>query len=129
MRLSTWMTLLALTLLIAASMVSAQHKPAKPKADPITGDWNASLNSEANATGFTLTLKLKLNHSKVTGSYESDHVGSGQITKGAWAANKLSLTLATNHGAFALTGELKHGKLAGKFDAGQMQGNWEANKK
>jgi hypothetical protein len=44
-------------------------------------------------------------------------------------ASKLTLSLETNHGLIALTGELKQGKLTGKFDAGQMQGTWQASKK
>ncbi len=129
MRLRPLLILLALILLVAVATVSAQRKTAKPKADPITGDWNTALTSEANATSFTLTLKLKLDHGRVTGAYESNHVGSGHISQGVWAGNKLSLTLATNHGAIALIGALKQGKLAGNFDAGQMRGTWEASKK
>jgi len=100
----------------------------KPKPDLISGNWTTSLVAAGNST-FTLTMKLKLEGDKVTGSYESDHVGSGKISKGIWAANKLSLTLETNHGPITLTGDLKQGKLSGKFNSGPMQGTWQANKK
>ena len=45
------------------------------------------------------------------------------------AANKLSLTLETNHGPITLAGELKQGKLSGKFNSGPMQGTWQAGRK
>lgn len=104
-----------------------KNKP-KPKPDLISGNWNTSLVAAGNST-FTLTMKLKLEKDKVTGSYESTHVGSGKISKGTWAANKLNLTLETNHGPITLAGELKQGKLAGKFNSGPMQGTWQASKK
>jgi hypothetical protein len=119
---------IVIALTVTASLGAVwQKKAVQPKPDPISGDWNASLASDT--AEFTLTLKLKLEGNKVTGSYESDHVGSGQISKGSWAANKLNFSLETNHGQVALTGELKQGKLAGNFDAGQMQGTWKADKK
>ncbi len=104
-----------------------KNKP-KPKPDLIFGNWNTSLVAAGNST-FTLTMKLKLEKDKVTGNYESTHVGSGKISKGTWAANKLTLTLETNHGPITLTGELKQGKLAGKFNSGPMQGTWQAGRK
>ena len=113
---------------ISATPVEAwQKNKSKPKTDLISGNWNASLVAAGNAT-FTLTMKLKLEGEKVTGSYESTHVGSGKIGKGTWAAKKLSLTLETNHGPITLAGELKQGKLTGKFSSGPMQGTWQANK-
>jgi len=127
-----FISLIVALILAAASTPRAeawQKKSIRPKADTVSGDWNASLTSEASQTGFALTLKLKLEGTKVTGSYESDHVGSGKISKGSWAANKLNITLETNHGLITLTGELKQGKLAGKFDAGPMHGTWQASRK
>jgi hypothetical protein len=120
--------LLAISL-SAASAKTWQKKPTRQKADPISGEWNTSLTAAGSGAGFTLTIKLKLDRDKVTGTYESDHVGSGNIKNGSWAAGKLTLSLETNHGLITLTGELKQSKLTGKFDAGQMQGTWQAEKK
>ena len=115
--------------LLAASVMAWQKKPARQKADPISGEWNTSLTAAGSGAGFTLTMKLKLDRDKVTGTYKSDHLGSGNIKNGSWVASKLTLSLETNHGLIALTGELKQDKLTGKFDAGQMQGTWQASRK
>lgn len=129
MRFKMFVTLIILALACSTTTAAWQKKPSRPKTDPISGDWNTSLISDGNANGFSLTMKLKLDRDKVTGAYESDHVGSGNISKGSWIANKLSLALETNHGQIVLTGEMKQGNLAGKFNAGQMQGTWQANRK
>ena len=76
-----------------------------------------------------LTLTLKLEGNKVTGSYESSHLGSGAISNGSWTDNKLTITVETSHGPLALTGALQNGKLVGEWDAGHVQGKWEAKKK
>lgn len=125
------------TLMIAVALIVAgfsafpveawQKNKSKPKPDLISGNWATSLVAAGNST-FTLTMKLRLEGDKLTGNYESDHVGSGKISKGIWKANKLSLTLETNHGPIALTGELKQGKLSGKFNSGPMQGTWQAKR-
>lgn len=130
MRFKTLMIIVALIVVsFSASPAEAwQKNKSKPKPDLISGNWNTSLVAAGNST-FKLTMKLKLEGDKLTGNYESDHVGSGKISKGVWAANKLSLTLETNHGPITLTGELKQGKLAGKFNSGPMQGTWQASKK
>jgi hypothetical protein len=109
---------------LAASAMPWQHKP---KADAITGEWKAVLITEDNTR--QLTLKLKLEGNKVTGSFESSHLGSGAIQNGSWANHKLTLSVETSHAPLELTGTLQNGKLAGEWDAGHMQGKWEAKKK
>mgnify|MGYP001294620168 CR=1 FL=1 len=133
MRLRTSVILVALTLFAVASQPSAtmpwQPKPKqpKPKADAISGAWAASLITDDNTRQLTLTFKLEGN--KVTGSFESSHLGSGAIDNGSWVNNKLTITLETNHAPVTLTGTLQNGGLAGEWDAGHMQGKWEAKKK
>lgn len=132
MRFKTLMVSIVAALIVvgfSASPAEAWQKTkSKPKPDLISGNWTTSLVAAGNST-FTLTMKLKLEGDKVTGSYESDHVGSGKISKGTWAANKFSVLLETSHGPITLTGELKQGKLGGKFNSGPMQGTWQAGKK
>jgi hypothetical protein len=133
MRLRTSVIMVALTLFVVASSASGtmpwQHKPEqpKPKSDAISGAWDAALIIDDNTVQLTLTLKLEGN--KVTGSFESSHLGSGAINNGSWANNKLTITMETSHAPLTLTGTLKNGKLAGELDAGHMQGKWEAKKK
>src|SRR5262245_54722522 len=112
---------------------TAAPKPAAPAAtpaaggDPISGEWDAT--ADAGGTSLPFTLKLKLDGDKVTGTSESAQ-GSATLSKGSFAANKLSFNLDTPNGAIAMTALLKDGKLVGDFDfAGQMTGKWEAKKK
>ena len=112
---------------------SAAPKPAAPGAaaaaggDPISGEWDAT--ADAGGTSLPFTLKLKLDGDKVTGTSESAQ-GTATLSKGSFAANKLSFNLDTPNGAIAMTALLKDGKLTGDFDfAGQMTGKWEAKKK
>jgi len=121
--------MVVLTLFAVASTASAAMpwQPKQPKEDAISGAWDAALITDDNTVQLTLTLKLEGN--KVTGSSESSHLGSGAISNGSWTNNKLTITVETIHGPLALTGALQNGKLVGEWDAGHMQGKWEAKKK
>ena len=131
MRLRTSVIMSVLTLIAVASTASAtmswQPKQPNPRADAISGAWDAELITDDNTAQLTLTLKLEGN--KVTGSYESSHLGSGAIKGGSWVNNKLTITVETSHAPLTLTGALQNGKLVGEWDAGHMQGKWEAKKK
>lgn len=101
---------------------------AAPARDSVSGEWEASFHAHDDAV--PVTLKLKRDGNKVTGTFESDHLGRGAVSNGSFVANRLSLTLDGPHGAIEITGELNEGKLAGDFHAGEgMQGKWEAKKK
>ena len=128
MRLRTSVIMVALTIVVVAPSASATMPwQRKPKADAISGAWDAVLTTDDNTVQLTLTLKLE--GGKVTGSFESSHLGSGAINNGLWANNKLTITMETSHAPLTLTGTLQNGKLAGELDAGHMQGKWEAKKK
>jgi hypothetical protein len=43
--------------------------------------------------------------------------------------NKLTITVENGHAPLTLTGALQNGKVVGEWDAGHMQGKWEAKKK
>ena len=128
MRLRTSVIMAVLTLFAVASSATATMPwQPKPKADAISGDWDALLTTDDNTVQLTLTLKLEGN--EVTGSFESSHLGNGAINNGSWANNKLTISMETSHAPLTLTGALQNGKLAGDWDAGHMQGKWEAKKK
>jgi hypothetical protein len=128
MRLKTSLILVTLTLFAVTSTASATMSlQTKPNADAISGAWDASLITDDNTRQLTLTLKLE--GTKITGNFESSHLGNGAINNGSWVNNKLTITLETNHALVTLTGALQNGKLAGEWDAGHMQGKWEAKKK
>jgi len=110
-----------------SSMSEGSKPAASPGGDPLSGEWDAS--ADAQGTSIPFTLKLKLDGDKVTGTSESPQ-GSLPISKGTFAAGKLSFSLDTPQGSIGLTGTVKDGKIMGDFDfAGQMTGKWEAKKK
>jgi hypothetical protein len=127
--------ILAVLVLITSSLSTmttgaGQHKsPAHQNEDLISGDWDTFLIPGGSGDEIPLTLKLKLDRDKVTGTFESDHLGLGDVKEGSWTANKLTPSFEMSHGLIKLTGELKQGKLTGKFDAGHTQGTWQAKKK
>ena len=134
MRFRTFVILAVVALMAGSlSMISTgagQHRrPAHQNEDLISGEWDAFLTPAGSGDEVPLTLKLKLDRDKVTGAFESDHLGSGDVKDGSWVGNKLKLSFEAKHGLINLTGELKQGKLAGKFDVGHMQGTWQAKKK
>ncbi len=131
MRFRTFMILVVAVMAVASSVFSAaafEKEPSLKKSDPISGEWRGSFETQDGATTFTVTLKLKLNGDKVTGTGNSDRAGAGTIT-GSWASNELNIAIETDHGTLALTGALKDGTLFGEWDAGHAQGRWEARKK
>ena len=109
-----------------ASTAPWQEEP-RPKSDAISGAWDAVFTTQDNTV--PIILKLKLEGAKVTGTSESSHLGDGTISNGSWANNTLKITVETSHAPIVMTGTLQNGKLAGGWDAGHMQGKWEAKKK
>jgi cellulase/cellobiase CelA1 len=107
----------------ASSTVSWQ---ANPKGDVISGEWVAVITRPNR--NVPITFKLKLEDDKVTGAYESSHLGNGTISNGSWENNKLKITIQSSHGALVLTATLQNDNLAGEWEANQMQGKWEAKK-
>ncbi|HEY6391614.1 MAG TPA: hypothetical protein VIX89_10075 [Bryobacteraceae bacterium] len=101
---------------------------AAPAQDALSGEWEASF--DAHGDSVPVTLNLKRDGNKVTGTFESAHLGRGALSNGSFAANRLSLTMEGPHGTVEFTGQLTAGKLAGEFHMGEeMQGKWEAKKK
>ncbi|MCU1266049.1 MAG: hypothetical protein JWM21_2367 [Acidobacteria bacterium] len=103
--------------------------PVVDSADPISGEWVASLQTQG--TGVPVTFKFKLDGENVTGASESEHLGSGALNDGSWKAGKLSFTMTGKFGVVALTGALHDGKLAGEWSltGKDMKGTWEAKRK
>jgi hypothetical protein len=96
-------------------------------ADPLSGNWDCSADIQGSAMPFTMSLKLE--GDQVTGSTDAGQ-GATPITKGTWAADKLSFSIDTPQGTIVMTGMVKDGKIAGEYDfAGQMKGKWEGKKK
>ncbi len=101
---------------------------AAPAQDSVSGEWEATLNVHDDSVA--VTLKLKRDGNKVTGTFESDHLGRGALSNGSFATNRITFTLPSPHGPIEVSGQLSAGKLAGEFHAGEeVQGKWEARKK
>src|SRR3982751_2222571 len=118
MRLRTFMSLVMVALIAsAASAIMAaplNNKTLHDRADPISGEWDASFYAMGTTTPFTFDLKL--DGHKVTGTAESAHTGPGTLTNGEWTDNKLSFTMEfAAHEAIIVTGTLKDDQLVGEF--------------
>jgi putative ABC transport system permease protein len=112
----------ALAFLMVTALVAA------PAEDPVSGNWEASLN--VNGDAVPVTFKLKRDADKVAGTFESEHLGRGTLTNGSFTANRLSFTLNSPHGPTEFNGMLNAGKITGEFKAGEeVRGKWEATKK
>ena len=102
----------------ATRAASAQAAaPARPAADPISGEWEAAFEF-AGGSPFTRTLKLKLEGTRVTGTAPSPRFGDGTVT-GEWKAGELSLAIEGERGTMA---------LAGDWDVGHASGKWTAKR-
>jgi hypothetical protein len=124
-------TLAALALLAAApAMVAAacsRQKDAKA-ADPISGEWEVTL--EIAGASAQATFDLKLEGDKVTGTADSQHTGPGRVRDGSFKDGALKFTLDFDkHESIALTGAAKDGQLSGEFATEGMTGKWRAKRK
>ncbi|HEY7546408.1 MAG TPA: hypothetical protein VID27_16080 [Blastocatellia bacterium] len=130
MRLGILTVLVIAFVTVASSVFSATsgRELSQNKPDPISGEWKGSFELQSGGDSFAITLKMKLNGDRVTGTSDSDHGGAGTIT-GSWKSGELNIAIETDHGTLALTGALKDGRLFGDWDAGHAQGRWEARKK
>ena len=96
--------------------------------DPISGEWDVAFFVHEKKTPATFTLKL--DGVKVTGTAFSEHTGAGTVRDGKWADGKLSFTLdSKKHESIAITGEVREGKLVGKFTTEGFTEKWEAVRK
>lgn len=94
--------------------------------DPISGQWSAVFHVAEHKA--EVTLKFKLDGSKVTGTSESSVAGSGTLSNGSWTNNTVLFTMPGPHGPVSVTGVLKDGALQGTFSMGEMNGTWEAKR-
>ena len=96
-------------------------------ADIISGEWNAAL--FAQGTTVPMALKLKLDGDRLTGTAESEHLGTGPVNNGTWKDGKATFTFDSNGATITFTGTVKDNKLSGEFSAGKMTGTWEGARK
>lgn len=94
--------------LSAAAPAAPKKEIAPASGDPLSGVWDAA--ADAQGTSIPFTLKLKLEGDKVTGSSDSAQ-GSVALTKGTWAANKLTFSVDSPNGSIGMTATIKDGKL------------------
>ena len=121
--------------LVGPASSFAQDKPAAGQdkkesaaaADPLTGDWDGSVESQNGAMPFT--MKLKLEKDKFTGEIASNRAARRSQAPGPTASSPPAST--TTARPVAMTGTLKEAVLGGEmnFGGGQMVMTWTAKKK
>jgi hypothetical protein len=125
--------LVVAAMLVAAGASFAQDKPAAGQekktaaaADPLSGDWEGSVETQNGAIAFT--LKLKLENDKVIGEIGSQE-GSTSLS-GTWTDGKLSASFDYNGTPVTMGGTLKDGALSGEmsFGGGQSLMTYSAKK-
>ena len=112
-------------LLVASGPAFAQDKPAGGQdkkesvaaADPISGDWEGSVESPNGVIAFT--LKLKLDKDKLSGEIASAEGGSP--ISGTWTDGKLSAEFDYNGTPITMNGGVKEGVLSGEMSYGGGQ--------
>jgi hypothetical protein len=104
----------------------AQEKPA---ADPISGDWEGTVELPDGSMPFT--MKLKLDQGKVAGEIANAQ-GVTPIAEGSWVDGRLTLAFTyVNGAAIRMTGAVTDGRLGGSlsYGGGEMVVTWSARKK
>jgi hypothetical protein len=131
MRSRTVVCVVIVLLTASGGLVSPKLLSASPsntqvdKANPISGDWNATFEVEGMKVPFR--LKLRLDGDKVTGTAESQHTGAGTLTDGSYSEEKLSFTMVfAKHESIAVSGKLEGSKLRGEFATEGRKGTWYA---
>lgn len=112
-------------LVVGAGWASAQDKPAGDKdkketvaaADPISGDWEGSVDTPNGTINFKLTIKV--DKDKVSGEIGSSE-GSSPLT-GTWTDSKLTASFDYNGTPVVMTGGVKDAALTGEMNYGGGQ--------
>jgi len=112
-------------LVVGAGLAASQDKPAQEKekkeavaaADPLSGDWEGSVETP-NGT-ITFGLKLKVDKDKVSGEIASPE-GSVPLT-GTWTEGMLSATFDYNGTPITMAGAIKDDLLGGEMSYGDGQ--------
>ena len=102
---------------------------APASADPLSGDWDGTVEVGGQTMPFTLTLKLS--GDTVTGEISSE-AGKVPLTAGAWKDGTLLIAFPYSAGEpVSMVGAIQDGKLGGALDynKGELQGTWTATKK
>ena len=123
MHTSRFAVVLACALLLAGAAAQPQHGSTTRKS--LAGDWQVTFTIQGQTASGTMSFqKVK---GKWTGTVDTAHTGHGTLRDLRWSHNKLTATCVfEKHESIALDGELKDGKLGGKFNTEGREGTWEA---
>ena len=120
---------LLVPLLLVASGLAAQEKPAGKPAD-VAGTWDLSVTSP-NGTGNRL-LKLQQDGEKLAGEIESS-VGTGKVAgsvKGTTIAFTATVTMEAGTFEIQYTGKVDGDKMSGDVDFGEYgRGTWSGTRR
>jgi hypothetical protein len=110
---------------LAPKSIAGTSNAQVDKANPISGDWNATFEVEGTTVPFR--FKLRLDGRKVTGTAESEHTGAGTLKDGSYSDEKLTFTVVfDHHEPIAVSGKLEGNKLSGEFSTEGRKGTWYA---
>lgn len=120
-----WLALvLVSSFLVGGGLAAAQDKPAQEQkkekaaaADPLSGNWEGSVETP-NGT-ITFGLKVKVEGDKVSGEIASPE-GAVPLS-GTWTEGKLNATFDYNGTPISMTGAVKEEVLSGEMSYGGGQ--------
>lgn len=96
-------------------------------ADPITGEWDATMDLPDETR--EMTLMLLLDGKEVSGRVESSQ-GVSMFENGEFDQNRLRLYLPSDQGEIKLLAELDNRTLTGEYNiANRHTGAWQATKR
>jgi len=123
------------TSVLAAPVMKQQAGQEKPKeapkeaaatADPVTGDWDGTVDTPNGSINFG--MKLKLENGKVSGEVMSPE--GAVAASGTFADGKLSMSFPYSTGdTISMEGALKDGALSGEMSMAGFVMVWSAKKK
>ncbi len=118
----------------AEEPVKEETKPAADQAvavdDPVSGDWEGSMESPRGSSEFSMSLQRGANN-QVTGSYTTQR-GEGELTEGKFDPETKKLSVVSDNGRFSLEwiGEIKEDTFVGEVEMnnGQFSMSFDAKR-
>jgi hypothetical protein len=124
MKLEPKLAVVCLLALCMGSLALANEK--KPKPAPMTGTWECV--SHGGSQGdMPFTLYLAQDKENVTGSVSSP-IGGTQISSGTYKKKYLEIHIDTPQGNYLISGKFEKGQLAGNWSSDNEKGTWEGKK-
>lgn len=112
---------------VGSSATTSAVQATSPNATVANGVWEATL--AANGTTAPVTLEMVTDGSKVSGTFTSEHMGTGPIVNGWIKDGKIGFVLKMAKASIDMNGSIAGKSISGEFGSGAMKGTWTAVKK